>query len=30
MSGKCLVGTVIEINDAATQNVSFNHKMEVF
>ncbi len=29
MSGKCLMGTIIEINGAGTQNVSFNHRLEV-
>ena len=30
MSGKCLMGTIIEISGAGTQNVSFNHRLEIF
>jgi predicted MPP superfamily phosphohydrolase len=29
MSGKCLIGTIIEINGAGTQNVSFSHRLEI-
>jgi hypothetical protein len=30
MSGECLMGTIIEINDPGTPNYSLNHRMEVF